>query len=85
MSIKSINLIQKYPHFTKSYPCILKIFVTTVDLLEILLEYALHQTSQNKYHYYSMNTKQSNVFKYWSTHQDLLHMLHHLFYQADYL
>ena len=31
-TIKSINPIQKYPHITESYSCILKIFVTTIDL-----------------------------------------------------
>ena len=31
-SIKSINPIQKYPHITESYACILRIFVTTIDL-----------------------------------------------------
>ena len=30
--MKSIIPIQKYPHITESYACILKMFVTTVDL-----------------------------------------------------
>ena len=33
LRIKSINPIQKYPQITESYACILKIFVTIVDLL----------------------------------------------------
>ena len=38
LSIKSINPIQKYPHITESYACILKIFVTTVNLSVDLLK-----------------------------------------------
>ena len=33
LNIKSINLIQKYPHITESYACILKIFVSMFLLL----------------------------------------------------
>ena len=39
-SIKLINPIQKYPHITESYDCILKIFVTTIDLsINILISF----------------------------------------------
>ena len=31
LSIKSKNPIQKYPHITESYACILKMFVAFVD------------------------------------------------------
>ena len=37
LSIKSINPIQKYPHITESYACILKIFAIMFLLLIILL------------------------------------------------
>ena len=50
-SIKSINPIQKYPHITESYACILEIFVTTIDLsinILIFLEYVPLQNYQNK-------------------------------------
>ena len=36
-SLKSINPIQKYPHFIEFYTCILKIFVVIVDPLPVLL------------------------------------------------
>ena len=51
LSIKSINLIQKYVHITESYACILKIFATTIDVsinIVISLEYVLHQNYENK-------------------------------------
>ena len=32
LNIKSINLIQKYSRITESHACILKIFVTVVNL-----------------------------------------------------
>ena len=32
-----------------------------------------------------MHTKQSNEFQNQNTHQDLLHMLHPLFYMVEYL
>ena len=37
LNIKLINPIQKYPHITESYACILKMFVTIVNLLVDLL------------------------------------------------
>ena len=41
-SIKLINPIQKYPHITESYDCILKIFVTTIDLsINILISFGI--------------------------------------------
>ena len=40
--IKSINPIQKYPHITESYACIIKIFVTTTDLsINILIFFGM--------------------------------------------
>ena len=33
LNIKSINLLQKYPHITESYACILITFVTVLLLL----------------------------------------------------
>ena len=39
LSIKSINPIQKYPHITKSYACILKMFVLMFLLLINFLIY----------------------------------------------
>ena len=45
---------------------------------------SLQMNCLNK-HYYSIHTKQSNEFQYQNTHQDLLHMPHHLFYLVDYL
>ena len=50
-NIKSINTIQKYPHITESYDCILKMFVIMFLLpinFLISLEYGLYQNSQNK-------------------------------------
>ena len=38
LSIKSISQIQKYPHITESYACILKTFVTIVNLSVDLLK-----------------------------------------------
>ena len=38
-SIKSTNPIQKYPHITESYACILKIFVTIIDLSILFLTF----------------------------------------------
>ena len=44
-NIKSINPIQKYPHITESYACILKIYVTTIDLsINILISFAICST-----------------------------------------
>ena len=44
-SIKSINPIQKYPHIIESYACILKIFVTTVDLsINFLISFGMFYT-----------------------------------------
>ena len=41
-SIKSINLISKYPQIIESYACILKIFVTTIDLsINILISFGI--------------------------------------------
>ena len=45
LSIKSINPIQKYPHITESYACILKIFATTIDLsINILIYFGICST-----------------------------------------
>ena len=47
LSIKSINAIQKYPHITESYACILKIFATTIDLsIDILISFGICSTSK---------------------------------------
>ena len=41
-SKKSINPIQKYPHITELYACILKIFVTTIDFsINILISFGI--------------------------------------------
>ena len=46
-SIKSINPIQKYPHITESYACILKIFFATTDLwINILISFGICPTSK---------------------------------------
>ena len=46
-SIKLINPIQKYPHITESYDCILKIFVTTIDLsINILISFGICLTTK---------------------------------------
>ena len=45
LRIKSINPIQKYPHITESYACILKIFATTIDLsINILISFGICST-----------------------------------------
>ena len=44
-SIKSINPKQKYPYITELYACILKIFVTTIDLsTDILISFGIWST-----------------------------------------
>ena len=44
-SIKSINSVQKYLHIIESYACILKIFVTTIDLsINILISFGICST-----------------------------------------
>ena len=50
-SITSTNWIQKYPHITESYACILKIFVVIFSLpisFEFVLECKQHQNYENK-------------------------------------
>ena len=43
--IKSINLIQKYPHITESYACYLKMFVTIVELsINFLISFGICST-----------------------------------------
>ena len=42
LNIKSINPIQKYSHITELYACILKIFVTIIDLSVDLLKNVLN-------------------------------------------
>ena len=45
-SIKSINLIQKYPHI-KFYACILEIFAKTIYLsINILVSFGIRSTSK---------------------------------------
>ena len=45
LSIKLINPVQKYPHITESYACILKIFATTIDLsINILISFGICST-----------------------------------------
>ena len=45
LSIKSINPIQKYPHITESYACILKMFVIMFLLLiNFLISFAICST-----------------------------------------
>ena len=87
LDIKPINSIQKYPHINESYACILKIFVTRVDLsIDFLISLGTSSAPKlSKQVTLLLNTKQSNEFKYQNTHQDLLHMQHPLFYHADYL
>ena len=43
--IKSINLIQKYPHIIESHACILKIFATTKTLsINVLTSFGIYST-----------------------------------------
>ena len=43
--IKSINLIQKYPHIIESHACILKIFATTITLSkDVLISFGICST-----------------------------------------
>ena len=43
----SINPIQKHPHIIESHACILKIFVTTIDLsMNILISFGMCDTSK---------------------------------------
>ena len=45
ISIKSMNPVQQYPHIIESYACILKVFVTTVDLsINLLISFGLCST-----------------------------------------
>ena len=44
-SMKSINPVQKYPHITESYACILKIFVAAIDLsINTLISFGICST-----------------------------------------
>ena len=82
LSIKSINPIQKYPHIIELYACILKMLVCVFLLpISFMISFRIWSTPNCK----SMNRNQSNEFQYRYDHQDLLHMLHALFYQVDYL
>ena len=46
-SIKSINPVQKYPHITDLYACILKIFIMTMDLsIKILISFGICSTTK---------------------------------------
>ena len=40
LNVRSINAIQKYPHFIESYPCVIKIF-TNISLL-LLKNFLIH-------------------------------------------
>ena len=45
LNIKSINPVQKYPHITELYACILKIFVTIVDLsINFWISFGIYST-----------------------------------------
>ena len=45
VSIKSIHSIQKFPNITESYVCILKIFVTTIELsINFLIYFGIYFT-----------------------------------------
>ena len=45
LNIKSIIPIQKYPHITELYACILKIFVTIVDLsINFWISFGIYST-----------------------------------------
>ena len=45
LNIKSIKPIEKYPHITESYACILTIFVTTIDLsINVLISFEKCET-----------------------------------------
>ena len=74
-SIKSINLIQKYPHIIESFACILEIFVV-IRLLPtnflFLLEYFQLQTYQSILHYHHLHKKLSDEFLLIFNPQDLL-------------
>ena len=74
----SINPIQKYPHIIESYACILKAFVFIFLLpINVLISFGICSTpKESKY--------VTSEFQYQSTHQDLLHIPHLLFF-ANYL
>ena len=51
----------------------------------MFLEYVQLQNLENKEYHYLMHSKQFNEFQYQNNHEDLWHMPHALFYQANYL
>ena len=77
LNIKLINAIQKHPPITESYACILKIFAMPLLLIKFLIFFGISSTPKSP--------QPSNEFQHQNTHQDLLYMLHLLFYKADYL
>ena len=86
LNIKLIYPIQKYPHITESYACFLKIFaIMFLLLIKFLLEYVQPQSYQNMSQFWYLHIMLSNEFQYQNAHQDLLHMPHLLFCQANYL
>ena len=45
--MKSTNLIQKYPHITESYACILQIFaIIFLFLMNFLISFVIYSTPQ---------------------------------------
>ena len=83
LNIELINPIEKYPHITESYACILKIFAIMLLLLIEFLEYVQPQSYQSMPQFWYLHIMLSNKFQYQNTHQDLSHMTH--LYHANYL
>ena len=86
LSIKSINPIQKYPHITESYDYILKIFAIMFLLLLVKFSISFGMFSTPKLSkYVTVLVFTYNAIQCHNTHEDLLHMPHLLFCQANYL
>ena len=81
-NMKPINLMEKYPHITELYACILKIIVVTF-LLSINILISFEICSNLKLLKYltllHSHTKLSNDYLLIYTHKYLLHMCHAIF------
>ena len=79
--MKSILIIQKYPHIIESNACILKIFVVIFlmhRIIYFLSKYVQLQSNKSKLLCH-LHTKLSNELLLICTHRDLLHVTHPLF------